>query len=115
MGNWVTFIQENNLEFKLPMIVNVQVPSSIVAEALDRTKESEEGQGNDISLYIQEVIYVAFDTYYWYNAIKIYLQHRNVPIQMVVKKIRDLRLKYDGLLLRCLEKSDANKALGRNS
>lgn len=93
---------------------------------MDPAESSEEGWENELSLYMQEVLYVSAQTDSWYNDINKYLQHGTSPSNLNSRQKRALRLRssqyqlindilfrknYDSVFLRCLKKQDAYKVL----
>jgi hypothetical protein len=85
-----------------------------------------EGPGweNETSLWCGEALYVPLGREYWYGNIFYFLHHGSCPENLNPRERRALRLKssqyhlinfvlfrlnYDGVLLRCIEKDDAEK------
>ena len=97
-----------------------------MVEAQDPQMEQEEGWDNEVDMLQNEVLYIPASTNSWYNDLKYYLTHGSSPNHLDAHKKRDLRLKstqyqlidgvlfrqnYDQVLLRCLEKDDAEHIL----
>ena len=88
--------------------------------------EEEEGWENKVDMLQNEVLYMPTSTNSWYNDLKYYLTHGSSPNHLDAHKKRALRLKsaqyqlidgvlfrknYDQVLLRFLEKDDAEHIL----
>ena len=116
-GNWLTTLQEYDLEIKPTKLVKGQGLCKLVAEAQDPQMEEEEGWDNEVDLMQSEVLYMPTSTNSWYNDLKYYLTHGSSPNHLDARKKRALRLKssqyqlidgvlfqqnYDQVLLRCL-------------
>ena len=98
----------------------------LAAEAQDPQMEEEEGWDNEVDFMQREVLYMPTSTKSWYNDLKYYLTHGRSPNHLDARKKRALRLKssqyqlidgvlfqqnYDQVLLRCLEKDNAEHIL----
>ena len=77
-GNWLTTLQEYDLEINLAKLVKVQGLCKLATEAQDpQTKE--EGWDNEVDLLQNEVLYMPAPTNSWYNDMKYYLTHGSSP------------------------------------
>jgi hypothetical protein len=125
-GNWLTTLQEYDLEIKPAKLVKGQGLCKLAAEAQDLQMEQEEGWDNEVDMLQNEVLYIPASTNSWYNDLKYYLTHESSLNHLDARKKRALRLKstqyqlidgvffqqnYDQVLLRCLEKDDAEHIL----
>ena len=73
-GNWLTSLQEYDLEIKPTKLVKGQGLCKLVVEALD-LQESEEGWENEVDMFEREVIYIPTSTNSRYNDLKYYLTY----------------------------------------
>jgi hypothetical protein len=124
-ANWVTSLQEYDIEITPTQIVRGQGVCKLVADSFI-------GQQNETDMLIQDqynqnqICYAQNLTSPWYDDIKFYLMHGSAPQHLDPKKRRALRLKFasfqlvngilfcqnfDGILMRCLEKDEAEKVL----
>ena len=125
-GNWLTTLQEYDLEIKPAKLVKGQGLCKLTVEAQDLQMEQEEGWENEVDLMQIEVLYMPTSTNSWYNDLKYYLTHGSNPNHLDAHKKISLRLKfaqyqlidgvlfqqnYDQVLLRCLEKDDVEHIL----
>jgi hypothetical protein len=123
--NWMTSLQEYDLEINPALIVRGQGPCKLVA---DSVKEHESqintltiNQHNGKQINCSQVV-----TNSWYDDVKFYLTHGSSPHYIDPKNRRALRLKsssfqlindvlfqknFDDVLMRCLEKDEAEKVL----
>ena len=85
-GNWLTTLQQYNLEIKPSKLVKGQGLCKLVAEALDLQMEEEEGWDNEVYLLQSEVLYMPASTNSWYNDIKYYLTHGSSPNHLDYQK-----------------------------
>jgi hypothetical protein len=93
-GNWITTLQEYELEINPTKLVKGQGLGKLVAKELDPQKKEEEGWDNEVDLLQSEVLYIPASTNSWYNDIKHYLTHGRSPNHLDSRKKRALRLKY---------------------
>jgi hypothetical protein len=125
-GNWITSLQEYDLEFKPTNIIKGQGLCKLVTKEVDAKEQEDDGWKDEQIMYTQQVSYVPTIEGSSYNDIKYYLQHGTTPDHLNAKKRRELRLKYlqyrllhgilfiknyDKVLLRCLEKQEFDKVL----
>jgi hypothetical protein len=116
----MTSLQEYDLEFKPTNIIKGQGLCKLATGIIDVENQEEDGWQEEPTLYMQQVPYVPSVENYYYNDLKYYLQHGTTPDHLNAKQKRALRMKstqyqlvhgilfrknYDGVLLRCLEKS----------
>jgi hypothetical protein len=122
-ANWVTSLQEYDIEITPAEIVRGQGLCKLVVN-------SAIGQQNETDMSLQDqhnqnqICCAQNLTSPWYDDIKFYLIHRSAPRYLDPKKRRALRLKstsfqlvngilfrqnFDGILMRCLEKDEADK------
>ena len=78
-GNWLTTLQEYDLEIKPAKLVKGQGLCKLMAEAQDLQMEQEEGWDNEVYLLQNEVLYMSASTNSWYNDMKYYLTHGSSP------------------------------------
>ena len=78
-GNWLTTLQEYDLEINPAKLVKDQGLCKIVAEALDPQNEEDEGWDNEVDMLQREVLCMPESTDSWYNDIKYYLTHGSSP------------------------------------
>ena len=114
------------MEIKPAKLVKGQGLCKLTAEAQDPQTEQEEGWDNEVDMVQNKVLYIPASTNSLYNDLKYYLTHGSSPNHLDARKKRALRLKfaqyqlidgvlfrqnYDQVLLRCLEKDDAEHIL----
>jgi hypothetical protein len=124
-ANWITSLQEYDLEIKPTKIVKGKGLCKLAAEST-HDKERKDELYQDQNLFEREVCYIPINSDQWYYEMKYYLTHGTTPHYMEPKKKRYLILKstqyqliqgmlcrknYDGVYLRCLEKEDVDKVL----
>jgi hypothetical protein len=124
-GNWMTFVQEFDLDIKPVKLVKGQGLCKLVAESQDQINE-DPGWENELALWCSEDLYVPLGKESWYGKLIYLLHHETFPENLNPKERRALRLKStqfrlinsvlfrinnDGVLLRCLEREDADKVL----
>ena len=122
-GNWVTSLQEYDLEFKPASIVKRQ---GLCKQMTENEKNEEHAWEDEVELHVMEVCPLFTAPESWYRDLVHYLQAGLLPEHWSSKQRRALRLKsasyqlvegvlfrknYDGVLLRCLEKEDAKKVM----
>jgi hypothetical protein len=91
-ANWITTLQEYDLEIKPAKIVKGKGLCKLAVESThDRAKEDELYQ--DQNLFENEVCYIPVNNDQWYYEMKYYLTHGSTPHYMEPKKKRSLRLK----------------------
>jgi hypothetical protein len=124
-ANWVTSLQEYDLEITPAQIVRGQGLCKLVVDS-----ETEQQEDSDTSILEQHDHSLICCTQNlvspWYDDIRHCLQHGSAPRHLDPTKRRALRLKYasfhlvngilfrqnfDGVLMRCLEKDEAEKVL----
>jgi hypothetical protein len=124
-GNWMAVVQEFDLDIKPAKLVKGQGLCKLAAEAQDQANE-DSGWENEMALWCNEVAYISPTQDSWYKDLTYLLHHGACPENLNPKERRALRLKsaqyrlinsvlfrinYDGVLLRCLEREDADKVL----
>ena len=115
-GNWLTTLQEYDLEIKPAKLVKGQGLCKLVAEAQQSQMKQEEGWENEVDMLQNEVLYIPASTNSRYNDLKYYPTHGSSPNHLDACQKRALRLKsaqyqlidgvlfwknYDQVLLRC--------------
>jgi ribonuclease HI len=124
-ANWVTSLQEYDLEITPAHIVRGQGLCKLVVDS--ETKQQEDSGTLDLEQRDQNLICCAQNLASpWYDDIRFCLEHGSTPHYLDPAKRRALRLKYasfhlvngilfrqnfDGVLMRCLEKDEAEKVL----
>jgi hypothetical protein len=124
-ANWVTSLQEFDLEITPAHIVRGQGLCKLVVDL--ETEQKEDSDTSDLKQHNQNLICCAQNLVSpWYDDIRHYLQHGSAPRHLEPAKRRALRLKstsfhlvngilfrqnFDGVLMRCLEKDEAEKVL----
>jgi hypothetical protein len=118
-------VQEFDIDIKPAKLVKGQGLCKLAAEAQDRAIE-DSGWENEIALWCGEVAYISLGQGSWYKDLTYLLHHRTCLKNLNPRERRALRLKsaqyrlinsvlfrinYDGVLLRCLEREDADKVL----
>lgn len=78
-GNWLTTLQEYDLEIKPAKLVKGQGLCKLAWEAQDPQMEQEDELENKVDLMQSEVLYMLASTNSWYNDMKYYLTHRSSP------------------------------------
>ena len=78
-GNWLTTLEEYDLEIKPSKLVKGQGLCKLVVEAQDPQIEQEEGWDNEVDLLQNEVLYMPASTNSWYIDMKYYLTHGRSP------------------------------------
>jgi ribonuclease HI/transposase InsO family protein len=124
-ANWVTSLQEFDLEITPAQIVRGQGLCKLVVDSeIDQKEDNDMSclEQNDQNLICCTQNFVSP----WYDDIRHYLQHGSAPRHLDPAKRRALRLKsasfhlingilfrqnFDGILMRCLEKDEAEKVL----
>ena len=92
-GNWLTSLQEYDLEINPTKLVKGQGLCKLVVEDLD-SQEEEEGWENEVDMMQREVLYIPASTNSWYNDLKYYLTHGRSPCHLDAWKRQALKLKY---------------------
>ena len=92
-GNWLSTLQEYDLEIKPTKLVKIQGLCKLAAEAQDLQMEEEEGWENEVDMLQNEVLYIPTSTNSWYNDLKYYLTHGSRLNHLDARKKTDLRLK----------------------
>lgn len=92
-GNWLTSLQEYELEINPTQLVKGHGLCKLAEEALDLQEEEEEGWDNEYDMLQREVLYIPALSNSWYNDLKYYLTHGSNPSHLDAVKIKDLRLK----------------------
>jgi hypothetical protein len=125
-GNWMVFIQEFDLDIKPTKIVRDQGLCKLATKSQDLIESENLGWDNELSLWCSEVMYIPPGQDSWYTDLSYFLHHGTFLEHLNPRERRALRLKstqyclinsvlfrrnYDGVLLRCLEKEDAEKVL----
>jgi hypothetical protein len=124
-ANWVTSLQEFDLEITPAQIVRGQGLCKLVVDS--ETEQKEDNDMSDLEQPDQNLICCTQNFVSpWYDDIRHYLQHGSAPRHLDPAKRRALRLKsasfhlingvlfrqnFDGVLMRCLEKDEAEKVL----
>jgi hypothetical protein len=121
-ANWVTSLQEFDLEIIPAQIVRGQGLCKLVVDSETEQKEDNMSEQHDQNLICCTQNLVSP----WYDDIRHYLQHGSSPRHLDPAKRRALRLKsasfhlingvlfrqsFDGVLMRCLENDEAEKVL----
>jgi hypothetical protein len=124
-ANWITDLQEYDLEIKPTKIVKGKGLCKLTDES-PCVESQEDALYQDSETFEKEVSYIPVSSDPWFYEMKYYLTHGSTPHYLDPKKKRALRLKstqyqliqgilckknYDGVFLRCLEKRDAEKIL----
>jgi hypothetical protein len=125
-GNWMEDIQEFDLDIKPSKIVKGQGLCKLATEAQYLIKEKNSGWENELSLWFKKTLYVPPKKAPSYENLSYLLHHGTCLENLNPRERRTLRLKsaqyhlinfvlfcvnYDGVLLRCIEKDDAENAL----
>jgi len=123
--NWMTSLQEYDLEITPTQIVRGQGLCKLVADSI----KEHESQINTLTVNQhngKQISCSQVAANSWYDDIKFYLTHGSSPRYLDPENIRALRLKYasfqlindvlfrknfDGVLMHCLEKDEAEKVL----
>ena len=84
--NWLTSLQEYDLEIKPTKLVKGQGVCKLVEEALDLQTKEEKGWNNEVDLIKSEVLYMPASTNSWYNDLKYYLTHGRIPNHLDARK-----------------------------
>ena len=92
-GNWLTTLQEYDLEIKLAKLVKAQGLCKHMEEAQDTKMKQEQGWENGVDMLQSEVLYMPTSTNSWYNDLKYYLTHGSSLNHLDARKKRALRLK----------------------
>jgi hypothetical protein len=124
-ANWVTPLQEYDLEITPARIVRGQGLCNLVVDSA--AGQQEERDMSNLGQHDQNLICCAQNFVSpWYDDIRFCLEHGSTPHHLDPTKIRALRLKsasfhlvngilfrqsFDGVLMRCLEKDEAEKVL----
>jgi hypothetical protein len=124
-ANWVTSLQEFDLEITPTQIVRGQGLCKLVFDS--KTEQKEDSDTSDLKQHNQNLICCAQNLVSpWYDDNRHYLQHGSAPHHLDPAKRISLRLKsasfhlvngilfhqnFDGVLMRCLEKDEAEKVL----
>jgi hypothetical protein len=123
--NWMTSLQEYDLEITPAQIVRGQGLCKLVADSVEEQQSqinvSTVNQHNENQICCTQVVANS-----WFDDIKFYLTHGSAPRHLDPKKRRALRLKsapfqlvndvlfhknFDSVLMRCLERDEAEKVL----
>jgi hypothetical protein len=123
--NWVTSLQEYDIEITPAQIVRGQGLCKLVTDSA--TGQQEENDMSNPGQHYQNLIcYAQNPVSPWYDDIKFCIEHGSAPRHLDPTKRRELRLKsasfqlingilfrqnFDGVLMRCLEKDEAEKVL----
>jgi hypothetical protein len=124
-ANWVTSLQEYDLEITPAQIVRGQGLCKLVVDS--ETGQQEDSDTSNLEQSDQSLICCAQNLVSpWYDDIRFCLEHGSAPRHLDPAKRRALRLKsasfhlvngilfrqnFDGVLMRCLEKDEAEKVL----
>jgi hypothetical protein len=124
-ANWVTSLQEYDLEITPYQIVRGQGLCKLVADSV--AGQQEESDTSNLGQSSQSLICCAQNSVSpWYDDIRFCLEHGSAPRHLDPAKRRVLRLKYtsfhlvngvlfrqsfDGVQMRCLEKDEEEKVL----
>jgi len=118
-------VQKFDLDIKPAKLVKGQGMCKMAAKAHDQINE-DYGWENELDLWCSEDLYVPPGKESWYGKLIYLLHHGTFPKNLNPKERRALRVKsaqyrlvnlalfrvnYDGVLLRCLEREDAEKVL----
>ena len=76
--NWLTSLQEYDLETNPTKVVKGQCMCKLASETLD-PHDDEEGWENEGEMLKKEIIYIPASTNSWYNYLKYYLTHGSSP------------------------------------
>jgi hypothetical protein len=124
-ANWMTSLQEYDLEITPAQIVRGQGLCKLVVDSV----EEQESQINTLTVNQhneKQISCAQVAANSWYENVKFYLTHGYVPHYLDPKNIIALRLKsasfqlindvlfrknFDGVLMRCLEKEESEKVL----
>jgi hypothetical protein len=87
-GNWMTTLQEYDLEFKPANIVKGQGLCKLVTQGADIEEQEEDGWQDEPIMYTQQVPYVPAIEGSCYNDLKYYLQYGTTPDHLNAKKKR---------------------------
>jgi hypothetical protein len=124
-GNWMAVVQEFDLDIKPAKLVKGQGLCKLAAEAQDQVNKDFRWE-NEMELWCGEASYISPRKESWYDKLNYVLHHGTFPEDLNPRERRALRLKYsqyclinlvlfrvnyDVVLLRCLEREDANKFL----
>jgi hypothetical protein len=124
-GNWMEVVQEFDLDIKPAKLVKGKGLCKLAVEAQDQVNE-DFGWENEMALWCGEVSYICPGQESWYGKLTYLLHHGTCPENLNPRERRALRLKstqyclinsvlfqvnYDGVLLRCLEREDADKVM----
>ena len=122
-GNWVTTLQEYDLEFKPTTIIKGQGLCKLMAKIQDKEDIDWE---NEAELHMIDMCPVFTAPEYWYRDLVYYLQQGYLPehwnskqrialcLNCASYQIIDgviFRRNYDGVFMRCLEQEDASKVV----
>jgi hypothetical protein len=122
-ANWVTSLQEYNIEITPAQIVRGQGLCKLVVDST--TGQQEESDTSNLGQHDQNAIYCVQNSVSpWYDDIKFCLENGSAPHHLDPTKRRVFILKsvsfhlvhgilfrqnFDGVLMRCLEKDEAEK------
>ena len=85
-GNWLTYLQEYDLEINPAKLVKEQGLCKLMMKALDLQQEEEEGWENEADMLERELLYILTSTNSWYNDLKYYLTHGSSPSYLDAQK-----------------------------
>jgi hypothetical protein len=90
--NWMTTLQEYDLEIKPTKIVRGQGLCKLVVDSENSQVSDQEGWENELEVS-NEVLYIPTPTFSWYNDIKYYLTHGSSPESLEPKKEKRFKVK----------------------
>jgi hypothetical protein len=123
--NWMTSLQEYDLEITPAQIVRGQGLCKLVVDSVEE-QESQINTSTVNQLNEKQISCAQATANYWYENIRFYLTHGSAPRNIDPKNRRSLRLKsssfqlindvlfrknFDGVFLRCLEKEESERVL----
>jgi hypothetical protein len=124
-GNWMAVVQEFDLDIKPAKLVKGQGLCNLAAKAQDQVNEDLRWE-NELTLWCGKASYISPGHESWYEKLTYLLHHGPCPENLNPRERSALRLRstqfrlinlvlfrvnYDGVLLRCLEREDADKVL----
>jgi hypothetical protein len=78
-GNWMTELQEYNLDFKLANNVKGQGLYKLVTQDTNDEYQEEDRWQDEPTMYTHQVPYIPTTEGSYYNDLKYYLQHGTIP------------------------------------
>jgi hypothetical protein len=124
-GNWMAVVQEFDLDIKPAKLVKGHGLCKLDAKAQDQVNEYP-GWENELALWCSEALYFPLGQEPWYVKLTYLMHHETFPENLNLKERGSSELKltqyrlinsvlfrmnYDGVLLRCLKREDADKVL----